>query len=47
MTPSYATKLGLTIQKTDIGIQKIDSLLLETYGMVIVGFLVENRLEKV
>ena len=38
MTPAYAKQLGIQIQKTDIGDQKIDSSLLQTFGMVIVGF---------
>ena len=47
MTPAYTEKLGLTTRKTDVGAQKIDGSTLVTYGIVIVGFLVQNRLEKV
>lgn len=47
MTLAYAAKLGLTIWKTNINGQKIDSLSLKTYRMVITGFLVQDRLEKV
>lgn len=47
MILAYIAKLDLVIQKTDIGIQKIDSSILETYKMVIAGFLVQDRLEKV
>ncbi len=39
MTSAYATKLGLTAQKTSIRAQKIDGLPLETYGMVSASFL--------
>ena len=35
---AYAKKLGLQVQKTDVGAQKIDGSTLETYGMVIAGF---------
>ena len=38
MTPSYAKKLGLRTQKTDIKAQKIDGSLLKTYEMVIAVF---------
>lgn len=33
MTPVYAIKLGFSIQKTSIGVQKMDSLLQETHGI--------------
>lgn len=35
MTPAYASILGLTVRKTDVGAQKIDGSALATYGMVI------------
>lgn len=47
ITSTYIAKLGLVIQKTNVGAQKIDGSALKTYGMVIVGFSVQNRLEKV
>ena len=47
MTPAYAEKLGLTTWKTNVGALKIDEFILVTYGMVIAGFSVQNRLEKV
>ena len=40
MTPAYIAKLGFIIQKTSIGAQKIDGLLLETYGIALTRFLV-------
>ena len=46
MTPAYAKQLGLQVQKTDIEAQKIDGLLLRTFGMVIAGFQVENKLNR-
>ena len=47
MTPAYATKLGLTTRKTDVGAQKIDRSTLVTYWMVIAGFSVQDKLGKV
>ncbi|MCJ1349417.1 hypothetical protein MMC31_007657 [Peltigera leucophlebia] len=44
MAPAYAKKLGLRIRKTDVGAQKIDGSALETYGMVIAGFQVQDKL---
>ena len=38
MTPGYAKQLGLQVQKTVIGDQKIDGLLVRTFGIVIAGF---------
>ncbi len=39
MTPAYVVELGLTTQKTSVGVQKIDSLSIKTYGMTSVRFL--------
>ena len=44
MTPAYAKQLDLQVRKTDVGAQKIDSSLLRTFGMVIAGFQVEDKL---
>ena len=44
MTLAYAKQLSLQVQKTDVGAQKIDGLLLRTFGMVIAGFQVEKKL---
>ena len=38
MALTYAAKLGLQVQKTNICNQKIVSFLLETYGMIIAIF---------
>ena len=46
MTLAYASKLGLQVQKTDVRTQKIDNLLLETFGMVIANFQVLDKLGK-
>ena len=38
MNPAFAQKLGLQIQKTNVGAQKINGSTLETFGMVIANF---------
>ena len=38
MTPVYAAQLGLKVQKTNVGAQKINESLLSTYEMVIATF---------
>ena len=44
MTPAYASRLGLRVHRTDIGAQKIDGSTLETFGMVLASFQVEDKL---
>ena len=44
MTPAYAKQLGLWTQKTNVGAYKIDGPSLRTFGMVIAGFQVEDKL---
>ena len=44
MTPGYASKLGLKVRPTDVGAQKIDGSTLETFGMVLASFQVEDKL---
>ena len=44
MTLGYALKLGLKVRHTDVGVQKIDNSTLETFGMVLASFLVEDKL---
>ena len=44
MTLAYLAQLGLKVQKTNVGAQKIDGFLLETYGMVIAVFQIINKL---
>ena len=46
MAPVYAKELGLRVRKTDVGAQKIDGSTLETYGMVIAGFQVQDKFER-
>lgn len=47
ITSTYTAKLSLTIQKTNVGTQKINSFTLVTYKIVIARLFVQNRLEKV
>ena len=44
MTPAYASKLGLRVCHTDIGAQKIDGSTLQTFGMVLANFRMEDKL---
>ena len=46
MNPTYAAKLGLVTQKTDVDAQKIDGLNRVIYGMVLTDFSVQDKLEK-
>ena len=43
MNPVFARKLGFYIRKTNIGAQKIDGSALETFGMVIADFQIEDK----
>ena len=43
MTPAYAKRLGLKTQKTNVRAQKIDGSALETFGIVIADFQLENK----
>lgn len=47
MTSTYIAKLGVVIQKTDIKGQKIDNSSLIIYGIILIGFLVYNKLANV
>ena len=44
MTPGSASKLGLKACPTDVGAQKIDGSTLQTFGMVLASFQVEDKL---
>ena len=44
ISPAYAKKLGFQIRKTDVGAQKIDRSSLNTFGMVIAGFQIQDKL---
>ena len=43
INPNYARKLGLKIQKINVGAQKIDGFALKTFGMVIADFELEDK----
>ena len=47
MTPAYAFKLGLRIQKTDVSAQKINGSSLRTFVMIIAGFYIKDNLGRV
>ena len=47
MTLAYAKQLGLQVQRTDVEAQKIDGSLFRTFGMVIAGFQVEDKLDRI
>ena len=47
MHPSFAKQLGLPIQPTDVGAQKIDGNTLDTYGMVAAAFSVLDKANRV
>ena len=44
ITLAYAAQLGLKVQKTNVGVQKIEKFSLETYGIGIATFEVLNKL---
>ena len=43
MSPNFARKLGFKVWKTNVGAQKIDGSALETFGMVIADFQMEDK----
>ncbi len=43
MSQAFAQQLGLKICKTNVGAQKIDGTILETYGMVVSTFSVSDK----
>ena len=44
MTPAYASRLSLQVHRTNIGAQKIDGSILETFGIILANFQVEDKL---
>ena len=44
MIPAYALRLGLKVHHTDVGAQKIDSSILETFGIVLTSLQIEDKL---
>lgn len=47
MSPTDAAKLGLLVRKTDVGAQKMNGSYLETLGVAIAGFSLQDKLEMV
>lgn len=47
MTLVFASKLGLSIKKTNVNIKKINSLAMKIYDMATTKFLIYNKLGKV
>ena len=45
--PSFVKQLGLAIRPTDVGAQKIDGTTLDTHGMVVAAFSVEDKANRV
>ena len=45
--PSFVKQLGLSIRSTDVGAQKIDGNILDTYGIVVAAFSVEDKANRV
>ena len=44
---AFAERLGLVVRTTNVGVQKIDSTTLETYGMVVAAFSVTDQADRV
>ena len=47
MHPAFAERLGLVVQTTNVGAQKINGTTLETYIMVVVAFSVADQADRV
>ena len=45
--PTFTWELGFSIRTTDIGAQKIDGTILETFGMMVVAFSVTDKVNQV
>ena len=46
MNLHFAWKLGLKIWKTNVGVQKMDDSTLEIFGMVIIDFQIEDKIDR-
>ena len=46
MTPAYVSRLGLQARHTNVKAQKIDDSILQTFGLVLAHFKVEDKLPK-
>ena len=45
--PTFVKQLGLPIRPKDVGVQKIDGTMLNTYRMVVAAFSMENKANQV
>ena len=45
--PAFAKKLGLVVQTTNVGTQKIDDTTLETYWIMVTAFLVTDQANRI
>ena len=45
--PALAQKLGLPIRLTDVGVQKIDGIILETFGIIVIAFSVTDKANRI
>ena len=41
--PTFAKALGLPIRPTDVGVQKVDGIMLDTYEMVVAAFSIVDK----
>lgn len=46
MILAYTAKLGLKVQVTNIGVEKIDSSTLKTFGMILASSQANDKLDK-
>ena len=45
--PAFSKKLGLFIRPIDVEAQKIDGIILDIYGMIVVAFSIKNKANRV
>ena len=45
--PAFAKELGLPIRSIDVGVQKIDGITLDTFGIVVVAFSIADKANRV
>ena len=47
MHPTFAERLGIVVQTTNVSAQKIDGTTLETYGMVVAAFSITDQAKRI
>ena len=45
--PPFTQELGFLIRSINVGVQKIDGNILDTYGIIVVAFLVINKVNRI